>query len=286
MEEPDVTVAGEGFGQLGIRIGSAMVFGLVVLAAVLFGEVWGLGLLLASAAALGGWELTRLMGAEDRSPAVIAALGAAAIVLAAALGTGTVNAPAGLLAAAGTFAAVLILTLAWLVVAKGSTMNGAAGIMVAAVWIGFGLAHLILLRGVPTVGKPLVLLTVLGVWAGDVGAYAVGVAIGRHKLAPRLSPGKSWEGFIAGVAATVAVWVLLGGAIEVPITIVGLAIAGVLSGVFGLLGDLAESRMKRLAGVKDSGTLMPGHGGILDRIDSLILVSVAVFWLAVLVGLA
>jgi len=105
-------------------------------------------------------------------------------------------------------------------------------------------------------------------WVGDTGAYYVGRKFGRHKLAPMVSPGKSWEGAAASVVTGVAF-----GVIYLPLTIKGtsLAAAGVLAlaaNIAGQVGDLAESAIKRGAGVKDSGTILPGHGGLLDRVDS------------------
>jgi phosphatidate cytidylyltransferase len=112
------------------------------------------------------------------------------------------------------------------------------------------------------------LMTIAAVWAADVGAYLIGSAVGRHRIAPRLSPGKTWEGTISSfviAAAVVVVW-------NRPA--LGLAqwaiVAAVLVGPAAFAGDLLESWMKRRAGVKDSGTLLPGHGGMLDRIDSLV----------------
>jgi phosphatidate cytidylyltransferase len=105
-------------------------------------------------------------------------------------------------------------------------------------------------------------------WVGDTGAYYVGRKFGRHKLAPMVSPGKSWEGAAASVITGVVF-----GLIYLPLTIKGtsLLVAGLLAlaaNVAGQVGDLAESAIKRGAGVKDSGTLLPGHGGLLDRVDS------------------
>jgi phosphatidate cytidylyltransferase len=105
-------------------------------------------------------------------------------------------------------------------------------------------------------------------WVGDTGAYYVGKNFGRHKLAPSVSPGKSWEGAAASALTGVAF-----GMIYLPLTIKGtsLAVAGALAlaaNVAGQIGDLAESAIKRGAGVKDSGALLPGHGGFLDRVDS------------------
>jgi len=105
-------------------------------------------------------------------------------------------------------------------------------------------------------------------WSGDIGAYYVGRKFGKHKLAPRVSPNKSWE----GSAASVATSILLAGAYLLRfvdgITIVHAIGITVAANIAGQLGDLAESAMKRGAGVKDSGTILPGHGGFLDRVDS------------------
>lgn len=107
-------------------------------------------------------------------------------------------------------------------------------------------------------------------WIGDTGAYYVGTRFGKHKLAPSISPRKSWEGAAASVATGVAA-----GMIYLPLTIKGTSLlaAGLLAlaaNVAGQVGDLAESAIKREAGVKDSGNLLPGHGGVLDRVDSTI----------------
>jgi phosphatidate cytidylyltransferase len=105
-------------------------------------------------------------------------------------------------------------------------------------------------------------------WSGDAGAYYVGRAIGRHRMAPRVSPNKTWEGAVASVGASVLV---AGGYLLYFVPSVGIAGAiavSVLANVAGQFGDAAESTIKRGAGVKDSGTLLPGHGGMLDRVDS------------------
>lgn len=125
----------------------------------------------------------------------------------------------------------------------------------------------------------LVLAVFLLVWAADVGAYAAGRLLGRHKMAPVISPGKTWEGAAGGLALCLAVAV----AIQMILPVYGsllqwLALAALVF-VFSVLGDLAESLLKRQAGVKDSGSLLPGHGGLFDRLDSL-LAAAPVFWLA------
>jgi phosphatidate cytidylyltransferase len=118
------------------------------------------------------------------------------------------------------------------------------------------------------------LLTILPTWANDVAAYAVGAAFGRRKLLPRVSPGKTVEGTIGGLVASVLVGYALVTLLDFP-SWVGVGV-GLIVGVVGPLGDLVESAIKRAAAVKDSGGLLPGHGGMLDRLDSLIFIAPAV----------
>jgi len=104
-------------------------------------------------------------------------------------------------------------------------------------------------------------------WIGDSGAYYVGRQFGRHKMAPRISPGKSWEGAIASVVCSTVFFVALGPRV-LHISALDAATLALLGNVAGQFGDLAESALKRAVGVKDSGTLLPGHGGMWDRVDS------------------
>ncbi len=145
-----------------------------------------------------------------------------------------------------------------------------------AAYTGMLLSGFIVIRGAlpDPWGGLLVLGIFLSVWANDSFAYLFGSKFGKHKLAPRTSPKKSWEGFIAGLVASMIFWVLISFIPGVTMSIPLAALFGLLSGLAGVLGDLAESRIKRNSGFKDSGTIMPGHGGLLDRCDSLFLVSV------------
>ncbi|GGF04307.1 phosphatidate cytidylyltransferase [Hymenobacter cavernae] len=116
-----------------------------------------------------------------------------------------------------------------------------------------------------------ILALLLLVWTADIGAYAAGKTFGKHKLAPKISPGKTWEGWIGGTLLTLVVGWGLGYLLpEMPLT-TRLVAAGVVA-VFGVLGDLAESMLKRSVDVKDSGRIMPGHGGLLDRFDAFLFV--------------
>ena len=127
----------------------------------------------------------------------------------------------------------------------------------------------------PPYNSWVLIIIFLSVCANDSFAYLVGRAIGRHKLAPRTSPNKTWEGFIAGIVGCAAFWAIFAWLPGVELPLPTAIIFGVFSALLQVLGDLAESRIKRNAGFKDSGWIMPGHGGLLDRCDSLFLASVS-----------
>lgn len=143
------------------------------------------------------------------------------------------------------------------------------------------LAHLAMLRGLPE-GRNWVFLVMLVVMAGDSCAYFSGITLGRHPLYPAISPKKSIEGAIGGLLGS------LGGALLAKVwflpmlTIADVVLLGLLLGAVGQLGDLFESMLKRSCGVKDSGTLIPGHGGMLDRLDSLLFVFPLAYYYALL----
>ena len=137
-------------------------------------------------------------------------------------------------------------------------------------YIGYTLGHFLLLRTQQD-GALLVLFVLLVTWTGDAAAYYVGKTWGSRPLAPRLSPNKTVEGFLGGlVVAPLIAWLAHLWVLPV-LTPIDCLILGILFTALGLLGDLSESALKRQAGVKDSGTLIPGHGGLLDRVDSLLL---------------
>ncbi len=118
-------------------------------------------------------------------------------------------------------------------------------------------------------GRELLTFVILAVFAADTGAYFVGKALGKRKMAPNVSPGKTWEGFAGGVvAALIAAWAL-SNLLSLDYKIFMIAIVGAAIAVLGGAGDLVESWIKRLSGVKDSGGIIPGHGGLMDRLDAL-----------------
>jgi phosphatidate cytidylyltransferase len=159
-----------------------------------------------------------------------------------------------------------LLALAWLAVraeAGGSLAAAGAGFLVL-VPAGIGLSHLVLLQ---PGGQLLLLYLLVLIAAADVGAYFGGRSFGRRKLAPHVSPGKTWEGFAAGMLAAAGVAVAGASLFEKPLW--PWLLLCELVALVSVVGDLTESMFKRQVGLKDSGRLLPGHGGILDRIDSL-----------------
>ncbi len=145
--------------------------------------------------------------------------------------------------------------------------------------------HLVLVRQFPLMrnvpydyaGRWIVALF-LTVWICDTAAFFVGSSVGKHRLAPRVSPNKTWEGAVAGLVAALLSAYLFDLLFLRGLTAVDVAVFGAIVGVFGQISDLTESLIKRDAGVKDSSRLIPGHGGMLDRFDSLILIAPALYW--------
>ena len=272
--------------MLRTRALSAVVIVLPLLVALVIGMP-ALALLLAVVAALGAWEVYRLLkGAGYPSLHLFGTALAVAIVLEAAWrpvgDKGILLVAIGIvLAGVGAFGRQdprdgLV---TWVATVFGALYVGL---------IGFVLQVAATAPAVPA-GAPLellgsergwVLLLILGVWSFDTGAFLVGSQIGRHKFLTHISPSKSIEGVVGGlVATTIVTALMLAGLGQQPL---GALVLGPLLGLSAQAGDLAESMLKRAAGAKDSGTLIPGHGGILDRIDSFLFAApvVAVYVLA------
>jgi phosphatidate cytidylyltransferase len=245
--------------------------GLPVVLALVYAGGWWLFALAAVAAVLALHEYA-LMTRSLRPVILAAYAGALLALLGAQLG--------GLEWTVAGFLSTLLLAfiLHWVGQTRQSATVAIASTVLGAAWIGLCLAHLLLLRDIPKDGRLATFAVLLAVWAGDIGAFFAGRMIGRHKLAPALSPGKTWEGFVFGTIATVFVsFVALYEQhyISIPQSIfLGLVIA-----VAGPLGDLFESGIKRDMQVKDSGRLLAGHGGVLDRLDAPLFAFVAAYYL-------
>jgi len=237
-----------------------------VLLPVVLGIVWAGGWWLFGLAVVGGMIALHELYAMARALHPVVLGGYAGLVLAllgAQLG-GTTWVLAGVLA---TLPAALLVF--FVSSARQHVTAGFGVTLLAVAWVGGGLSYLLLVRDIPDDGRLLLFTTLLTVFADDTAAFFVGRLIGRHRLAPVISPGKSWEGFVGGTCAGVAVAFFALYEQDVVSTteslVLGLAIA-----LASTLGDLFESAVKRDLNVKDSGRLLGGHGGVLDRIDSLL----------------
>jgi phosphatidate cytidylyltransferase len=166
----------------------------------------------------------------------------------------------------------------------GSISVSAAGLLVVAM----PLSYIVRLKGPDGHGYPLLILLSL-IWVGDSAAYFVGSALGKRPLAPVISPKKTWEGAIANFLGSIIVAAAIGWAMNFWentgwISVMHLSVMGAIISVAGQIGDLAESVYKRSAGVKDSGAILPGHGGMLDRVDSLIFAAPALWYYIQIAG--
>ena len=158
------------------------------------------------------------------------------------------------------------------------------GALVAIAYIGVLGAHFVPLRDLDGDGK-WVFLAILGTWATDTFAYGVGRLIGRRKIAPRISPGKTLEGTAAGLAGGLVSVIVIAEVLDLPMSIGEAALLGAMLPAAAVVGDLVESHIKRGAGVKDTSELVPGHGGFLDRLDSLLFTVPLVYYFAIWVVL-
>jgi phosphatidate cytidylyltransferase len=228
--------------------------------------------------ALGALEFVHMAQRDERplwqpSPAALVAVaGVVAITIAADAG---VEWPSELVAVVA--AAMLYVLLRG---APASAWPWWGAIVAALAYVGILGSYLVLLRELDS-GENWVLLAVVSTWGADTCAYAVGKLIGRHKMAPRISPGKTWEGTIGGLVGGLAVVVGLNWALDLPVTAGEAVLLGLTLPAVAVLADLGESALKRGAGVKDTSELVPGHGGFLDRLDSLLFTVPLVYYFAV-----
>jgi phosphatidate cytidylyltransferase len=268
--------------SLGQRIITAVIAIPVVLAIVWLGGWW------AFAAAtivvvLGAYELHRMMLHEGYHPLILISLALSVLFLVAAM----LPQLRPLLLESGLSIALLV-TFPLLFFRKkleGAMVDWSLTLAIA-IYLGWPLSLFPLLRGFQVGISPgfwWVLTVLLGVWGFDTGAFFTGHFFGRHKLAPNISPAKTWEGIAGGLILSITAALLFTAwPLGVPWYLA--ILLGILIGVAATLGDLAESLIKRQTHVKDSGQIMPGHGGILDRIDSMLFAVIVVYIFAQLVG--
>ena len=171
---------------------------------------------------------------------------------------------------------------------------GLSYLVLGPVYVGFLLAHALMLREITGsdaaigetdaashLGRSWLLFALLTTFAVDTGAYLVGRTVGRRPMVPSISPNKTWEGSIGGFASAVGAALALGLVFDLGVPVWQQVVIGAVIGVVAQWGDLIESKLKRIADVKDAGSIIPGHGGILDRLDSILLTIPAVYYLLV-----
>ncbi len=172
-----------------------------------------------------------------------------------------------------TFIFLILVLLMFTVLTKNSfTFDEVGFVILSSVYVGFGFHFLILTREIPDVGMYLVFFVLFLIWTTDSGAYFAGRSLGKHKLWPDISPKKTIEGSIGGIVAALIVGTIFYQLVPIFPNYLTALLIMVVASTFGQLGDLVESALKRHYAVKDSGNVLPGHGGILDRFDSLIYV--------------
>jgi phosphatidate cytidylyltransferase len=263
------------------RLATALVLLPVFLLIVIKAPGWMFNTLVVIASAAALWELLRLFEHAgrpvDRGLAMVAGL-----TVTASFGAARLLDPHALPIFALALAVVAVLTApVW----RGTPdVERAANTLLAVMYVGWLLGFGILLHHTSPLGDELVLFVVGVTWVGKTSAYVVGSTLGRHKLASIISPRKTVEGAIAQVVASIGTGAALGAWLLPacgPVLAIG---AGALLGVIGQFGDLAESAIKRSVGTKDTGRLIPGHGGVLDRIDSLLFNLPAFYYFSLLAG--
>ena len=247
-----------------VRVVTGAVYAVVVIGCLFLG-ITATSVVVSIMACMCCWEFLRLCRSAGRMPNDGIALVVAALYpLAPLLSFGNIHLLATM---------VLLVALAvWYVTSPRVSISDVALTAFAAIYCGFSFSSVSLIRACdPGYTGALLTFGVMGsIWLNDTFAYFVGSRFGKHKLAPRISPNKSIEGFWGGMLACVFIWVLL-----VFLHVRGLKLlfaipCGLAVGAMAVFGDLFESRIKRGFGVKDSGNLMPGHGGMLDRSDALL----------------
>jgi phosphatidate cytidylyltransferase len=268
---------------LALRVLTALVGIPILISAIWWGAPW-LTITVALAALLGIRELYHLYNTTDyhvndsRLPLPLGALWVVAFALGGEAASELIN---FLLISLGISLGGAFAALLWLIAFyRGQYLPRAViYLMGGPVYIGFLLAHALFLREIggdgSNLGRNWLLVALLATFATDSGAFLVGRSLGRHPLAPSISPSKTWEGAVGGFIFAVAATLALGQLLDLGLSRWQTSLIGATVGVVSQLGDLFESKLKRISNVKDAGNIIPGHGGILDRLDSL-LVSIPV----------
>jgi phosphatidate cytidylyltransferase len=257
--------------ELGKRVLSTIVLLPIFIWIVVGGPGWLFPVMIVGVGMLANWEFTRMFQRAE-----VPVLRAAGLLLGGLVTLAFVRPDR-----AGAAFAIVVLGLLVASLDRGGAgparWQRVAVTLLGVCYVNWLLGHTISLRALPD-GVHWVLLLVWVTWIGETAAYTVGSLVGRHKLAPGISPGKTIEGAVAQFAASLLAAMTAGGWLFPGLRLSDAVAVGVLLGVLGQVGDLVESALKRSAGAKDTGQVIPGHGGILDRIDGLLFNAPALFY--------
>jgi phosphatidate cytidylyltransferase len=264
------------------RVLSAVVFLPVLFAAIWFDGPW-FSILVAAVAVLGIIEFDSLVMRRRWDPlVVVSALCCIGFIVNAHYAEYYGGEGAYGTVSSGIVAASVVLPLLCFLLQRNPTREayvGWAWSVAGIFYVGWLLSFWVLVMNSDLwVGRDWVLLALFATFGVDTTAYFVGRAFGRHKMAPSISPGKTWEGAIGGVLGAVAVVVIMSQVVDLGIGYPKVVFIALMVAVFAQVGDLAESRLKRSVGVKEAGRLIPGHGGLLDRLDSIVFTGVVVYY--------
>lgn len=252
------------------------------LAAIHYGS-WPYGVLIAIFVGLASWEFVQIYQHGSYQPSMVLVVGGTLVLLAARFLHGFESSPLVI-----SFLVLVAMIVHLWAYERGRDQAAADfGVTLAGfIYLGWIGSYLLSLRSLPE-GEWWTLTVLPAVWFADMGAYFIGKRFGRRKLSPRLSPKKTWEGYWGGVVASVLLTPLLVMLLQIwagpgtEVTPLRGVVVGLVMGIFPTLGDLGESMIKRMSGIKDSGTLLPGHGGFFDRIDSWLWAGVIGYYLIV-----
>lgn len=261
------------------RLLSAAAFIPILFVIIWFGPLWLLSLLIAAVALLGAIEFYRLATHAGQRPLTILGI---IFVLFFIVNVYFQELRATPIATWILVATAIALPLIWHIFRSRDKKTFASWLWTIGgiFYIGWMLSYFVPLRGLED-GRDWVILALFTTFAVDSGAFLIGRAWGRHPMVPRISPGKSWEGTVGGLICGIAAASALAAILGLPIGYGQACLLGFLIAVLAHIGDIVESMLKRRAGVKDAGRLIPGHGGILDRLDSIIFTVVLVYYYVV-----
>lgn len=267
-QEIEDLVVWKGKNKLKQRIMTAVIAAALFIPLVIIGD-WPFTLVVYAMGTVGLYELLRMKKQSIFSVPGILAWIALVVLLLPTQFTSSFEQMIGYTKVEVAFLIVLLLLVYTVLVKNKFTFDDAAFFLFGAMYVGIGFYYLIETR---MAGVEFVVYALLVIWSTDSGAYFVGRKLGKNKLWPEISPNKTVEGFFGGIVTAVVIAIIFNLFFPVASSLIILIVVTIIASIVGQIGDLVESALKRHYDVKDSGTILPGHGGILDRFDSLLFV--------------